>query len=60
MQKNKQCFVKTKDIEVKKALEEQGFEYIGFENGLYVFLNNGGNIETFENVQMIKTNLLSF
>lgn len=57
----KKCFVKTKDIEVKESLEKQGFEYIGIEDGLYVFLNNGGNFVFDKDKQgkYIETDLLA-
>ena len=55
----KQCFVKTKDEEVKKALESRGFQYIGYIDGLYVFLNNGGNFKFADDTKYIETNILS-
>ncbi len=53
----KPCFVKTWDDDVKKALIEQGFEYIGQEDGMYVFLNDG-NVARFECDEVIQTDVL--
>lgn len=56
--KNKAMFIKTKDTETSKKLQEEGFQLVDHTDGVWTFVNDPERQLTFDNKKITYSNIL--
>ena len=60
MGNNKANFIKTKDADTAKILEQEGFKLVDNSNGTWTFMNDTERLFTFEKGKAVYSNKLCF
>lgn len=59
MSENKALFIKTQDLKTAEGLNKAGFELVYYENSTWTFINNPDCPITFENNNIMYSNILN-